>query len=138
MPKVVLSNTKGLIQESGEAAADLAPGIAFGAQTVAAAGANQGGATAISATAGSLVIVTGADNSVGVRLPALADVPVGQLFMVHNNKTGSTLEVYPATGDKIGQVDDNLPVTVAANAMLICVKADATQWLGAEPAAVSA
>jgi len=137
MPKVVLSNTKGLIQQTGEAAADLAPGVAVGAQTVAAAGNDKDTATSVSATSGTLVIVTGANSSKGVRLPALADVPVGQLFMVHNNTTGQTLKVYPGAGDKIGQLNDDDAVTLAADAMLICVKADATQWLGAEPPAVA-
>jgi hypothetical protein len=138
MPKVVLSNTKGLIQESGEAAADLAPGIAFGAQAVTAAGGDLAGAAAISATGGSLVVVSGADNAKGVVLPALADVPAGQLFMVQNQVADKTLEVYPAANDSIGAIGDGNPVTIAASSMLICVKADATQWIGAEPAAASA
>ena len=138
MPKVVLSNTKGLIQESGEAAANLAPGIAFGAQAVTAAGNSLATAGSISATGGSLVVVSGADNTKGVVLPALADVPAGQLFMIQNNTAGQTLEVYPAAADTIGTVGDGLPVTIAALSMLICVKADATQWIAAEPPTVSA
>jgi len=138
MPKVVLSNAKGLIQESGSAAADLAPGVAFGAQAVTAAGNAIGNATAISATGGSLVVVSGADDDKGVVLPALADVPTGQLFMVQNQVANKTLEVYPAANDSIGAIGDGLPVTIAASSMLICVKADATQWIGAEPAAASA
>ena len=50
--------------------------LGIGMQTIAAAGSNQGTATEISATGGTRVQVTGADNSKGVVLPALSAVTV--------------------------------------------------------------
>ena len=137
MPKVVHTNSKGLVQETGSGV-DLQAGLSLGLQTVAAAGGNQGAATAISAFAGSVVLVTGADNSKGVRLPALADVPVGHLFMIVNNTAAKTLEVFPATGDKVTPGADNAGITVAASSMIICIAADTAQWVGAEPAVIAA
>lgn len=137
MPKVVHTNSKGLVQETGSGV-DLQAGLALGLQTVAAAGGNQAQATAISAFAGSVVLVTGADNTKGVRLPALADVPVGHLFMIVNNTAGNTLEVFPASGDKISPALDDTGITVAASSMIICIAADDAQWVGAEPAVIAA
>ena len=136
MPKVVHTNSRGLIQQTGSGV-DFQSGLAVGVQSVTADGGNQAAATEISAFAGATVLVTGADNTKGVKLPALSSVPAGQLFMIVNAAV-NTLEVYPATGDKIYPAADNTPITIAASSMLICVKADSDQWVGAEPAAVSA
>ena len=51
---------------------------------------------------------------------------------------GAVLKVWPASGDKVSPVADDTHVTVAANSGLILFKADATQWLGFEPAAIAA
>ena len=137
MPKAVHTNSKGLVQEAGSGV-DLQAGLSLGLQSVTALGGNQAAAAAISAFGGSVVLVAGADNSKGVKLPALADVPVGHLFMIVNNTAGSTLEVYPATDDKIAPAADNAGITVAASSMIICIAADAAQWVGAEPAVIAA
>jgi hypothetical protein len=138
MPKVQITNTKGLVQSTGSGVADLRSGLSLGVQSIAAAGGNQGNATGIDAAAGGLVLVSASDSTKGVRLPALADVPTGTTFLVMNTVAGQTLEVYPASGDKFLPAADDAPITVAASAMLICVAADADQWVGAEPAAVVA
>jgi len=137
MPRVEVTNSKGLVQYAGTGPSDLSSGLGMGTQTVAAAGANQGAATAISSSAGGLVLVTGADGTKGVRLPSLSSVPFGTMFMIVNTVAGQTLKVYPATGDKVNPLTDNTTVVVAASSMLICVAADDTQWVGAEPAVVS-
>jgi len=137
MPKVQITNTKGLVQSTGSGVADLRSGLSLGVQSIAAAGSSQGTATGIDAVSGGLVLVSASDGTKGVRLPALADVPTGTTFLVMNT-VAQTLEVYPASGDKFLPAADNAPITVAASAMLICVAADADQWVGAEPAAVVA
>ena len=90
-------------------------------------------------TAGTPIIVnvTGGDNTKAVVLPALSAVDTGAAYFILNNSS-NTLEVFPASGDKITPGSDDAAITVAANAGLWCFKADATQWVGAEPAAVSA
>lgn len=137
MPKVVHTNTKGLIQQSGEGV-DLQAGLAIGVQSVAAAGNNsQADSTAISASGGALVLVSASNDAKGVRLPALSSVATGQLFMIQNTVSGFTLKVYPATGDKFLTVDDNVHIEVAASTLLICVKADGDKWVGCETLAMT-
>lgn len=138
MPKVVHTNTKGLIQQSGEGV-DLQAGLAIGVQSVAAAGNDsQANSTAISASGGALVLVTGVGaGATGVRLPALSSVATGQLFMIQNT-TANALDVFPATGDKFLTVADNAKIIIAGNTLLICVKADGDKWVGCETSAMSA
>jgi hypothetical protein len=104
----------------------------FGIQTVAAAGGNQGAAAAISATGGTLVQVTGADDSKGVRLPLLSDVTVGTCFLIFNNLSNKTLEVYPGSGDGINPASDNAGITIAADTIMLCIALDSAEWIGAE------
>ena len=112
-------------------------GLALGAQAVAAAGNAQGNAGAIAALGGAVVLVSGGDGTKGVVLPALADVADGHIYLIQNN-AGGTLEVYPASGDKILPAADNAGITVATNAMLVVAKADGVQWVGFEPTVVAA
>ena len=104
----------------------------FGMQTVAAAGGNQGAAGAISATGGTFVQVTGADDSKGVRLPLLSDVTVGTVFLIFNNLSNKTLEVYPGSGDGINPASDDAGVTIAADTIMLCIALDTAEWAGAE------
>ena len=110
----------------------------LGAQTVAAAGSDQAGAGAISATGGGTVIVTGADDTKGVRLPLLSDCNVGQQFFIMNNLANKTLEVYPGSGDAVNVLSDNAPVTIAADTIMLCIKMDDAEWFGAELPVVGA
>ena len=112
-------------------------GLSVGAQAVTATGANQGNAAAISATGGAMVEVTGADNTKAVLLPSLASVGSGNIYFIQNS-SGSTLEVFPSSGDKVSPGSDDAAITVAANSMLVCIAADATQWFGFEPTVVGA
>ena len=149
MVKSVFSDKKGLVQSAGSGitvenaltmsnkAPALSAGAALGAQAVTAAGNAQGNGGAISATGGCMVVVSAGDNTKGVVLPALADLGAGHVYFIQNNAS-ATLEVYPASGDKISPASDNAGITVAANAMLVCIAADATQWFGFEPTVVAA
>lgn len=137
MPRVQVTNERGLVQSTGSGPADIRNGLSLGVQTVGAAGNNQATAGEILPSSGGLVLVNGADNTKGVRLPSLSSVPTGTVFLVMNT-LGNTLEVYPAVGDRILPASDNDPITVAGTAMLICVAADGAKWVGAEPAAIVA
>ena len=116
-------------------AVDGATTLSTGVQTVAAAGSNQGSATAITATT-PLVLVTGADGSKGVKLPALSAVPTGTILIIANT-AAAVLKVYPASGDKVLPLADDADFTMAASTTAICVAADATQWIGFEGAVIA-
>ena len=111
--------------------------IVFDSQSVAGLGTNQATAAPIDLADGRLVFVTDADGTVGVRLPALTTAAVGELVIIVNTAAAS-LEVYPATGDKILPAADNAGIAVAASSGLILFKYDADAWIGFEPAAVVA
>ena len=101
-------------------------------QDVTAAGSNQGDATDLAgSSANGLFIVSGADNAKGVKLPAVANIPIGTRFTVINTVSNRTLEVYPASGDKIGPtLTDNNAATVPAGGSLIVIKHDANGYMG--------
>ena len=139
MPKVQVTNSKGLVQSTGSGPSDMRSGLGIGVQAVAAAGSTQGTAAAISAAEGGLELVSASNGTKGVILPALSSVPTGTTFLVMNTVPGGqTLKVYPASGDKFLPAADDAPISIAASSMLICVAADDDQWVGAEPAAVVA
>jgi hypothetical protein len=160
MVKSVFSDKKGLVQSAGsgvtiqnslsvtgqvgmtgaisvQSTPLFGGGLSVGAQAVTAAGSNQGDAAAISATGGAMVVVTGADNTKAVLLPSLASVGAGNIYFIQNS-SGNTLEVFPSSGDKVSPAADDAAITVAANSMLVCIAADATQWFGFEPTVVGA
>ena len=113
-------------------ATTIAAGLILGTQTVAAAGSDQDGAGAITATGGAVVIATGADNTKGVRLPALSEVKTGQVYLILNNLSNKTLEVFPGTGDAINPASDNAGITIAADTIFLCIAMDSAEWFAAE------
>ena len=106
--------------------------LIMGVQTVAAAGSDQAGAGAITQGSGAVVIVTGADDAKGVRLPLLSDCTVGEVYFVMNNLSNKTLEVYPGSGDAVNVSSDNTAITVAADTINIFICMDSAEWFGAE------
>lgn len=140
MPKVKVTTSKGLVQETGSGPTALDSGASIGAQAIAATGANINNCTQIVSSDGGLVLVSGADGTKAVKLPALADVPAGTMFYILNLNGSNALEVFPGVaGDQIHPAADGAAITVAADGMLICV-ADAAGvlWASAEPAATAA
>jgi len=136
MPKVTVTTAKGLIQETGEAPASFAPGLGIGAQSITASGTTIGAAVQIGANSGGLVLVSGANGTKAVKLPALSAVPAGTMYMILNLDGSSALEVFPTANDKIHPAADDAAITVAAKGMLICIADDAgVLWASAEPAA---
>lgn len=91
-------------------------------QTVAAAGANQAQATAVTAD---FVTVTGATDTAGVRLPA--GTP-GRRMIIKNTVTNKVLKVYPATGGKINALADDASLDMAAATIAEFIASSATQW----------
>jgi len=118
------------LADGGVLAAGSVAGI--GIQAVTAAGSVQNDGGTISATGGTLVNVTGADNTKCVVLPLLSTVTVGTMFLIFNNAASNTLEVFGGVGDAIGPAADNTKVTIAADTIMLCIALDGTQWVGSE------
>lgn len=91
---------------------------------VTAAGSVQGDAGALSAS--SMNLVTAADGTTGVVLPAAAADSTVELY----NNSASSLKVYPNTSDDINDGTVNASVTVAAHTFARFVATDATTWAG--------
>ena len=118
------------LADGGVLAAGSVAGI--GIQAVTAAGANQSNGGSIDAAGGTLVNVTGADNTKCVVLPLLSAVTVGTMFLIFNNAASNTLEVFGGVGDAIGPAGDDTAITIAADTIMLCVALYGTQWVGAE------
>ena len=112
--------------------------LALTVQAVTAAGSGQGDAGEIEDGAGPVVNVSAADNAKGVVLPALSGTDAGTVYIIINTVTNKTLEVYPASGDKILPAGNDAGITVAASAGLILIAADGDAWFGFEPAVIAA
>ena len=106
--------------------------LGIGIQAVTATGANQSNGASIAAAGGTLVNVTGADNTKCVVLPLLSAVTVGTMYLIFNNAASNTLEVFGGVGDAIGPAGDDTAITIAADTIMLCVALDGTQWVGAE------
>lgn len=88
---------------------------------VAAAGSNQGNAAALSE---GINVVSGADNTVGVRLPTA----VAGMVVIVKNTVAATLKLYPATGGKVNALADNASYDVGNSLVTMLVATSATQW----------
>jgi hypothetical protein len=88
---------------------------------VAAAGANQGNAAALSE---GLNVVSAADGTKGVRLPTAV---AGAVVIVKNTAAGALL-IYPATGGAINAVAANGSYSITDLTSTMLVASSATQW----------
>lgn len=101
-------------------------GVADNIATLAAAGSSITDAAQIVTTS---VRVTGANGTVGVKLPALASVPVGFKMRVINSNTSSALLLYSAAaGELISGQAGNTAISIAAKLTVFIEKYDATNW----------
>lgn len=82
--------------------------LSFGVSTVAAAGSAIGNAAALSE---GFNVVTGADNTKGVQLPAAT---AGKVVLVMSETVAKSLPVYPPTGGNIDNLANNAAKTLAA------------------------
>jgi len=94
-------------------------GVAVG--TVAAAGDSQANGGAI---IGDFCVVTGADGTKGVVLPAGA---IGKRVVIKNN-ANAVLKVYPASGGKINAIAQDGAISMAAYTAAEFLAQTATQW----------
>lgn len=114
-------------------AADLneAAGVSEFAAVVAAAGANQGNATALTSRRN---VVTAADGTKGVRLPVMT---AGDSIHVINNNA-AVLKVYPSTGATINALAANAAFSLGPGREAIFEASSATQLYSAGIAAGTA
>lgn len=99
----------------------------FGAsaiQIIAAAGATQGNATAISAVRGLLVKVTVTTSTEGVKLPVASTGLM--LYVLADPAVG--VKVYPATNGIIGSAATNAAVALVKNKANLYVGVDTRRW----------
>lgn len=94
--------------------------------SIGAAGSNQGDATAITTND---VVVTGADGTKGVRLPADgADITI---VLQNNGGAGGTnaLSVYPPSGAKINQGADDAAISIPGSSAAIFRRITTNVWI---------
>lgn len=103
---------------SGTLGADVKTGIA-------AAGANQGAATALTASVN--VVSTVAAGADGVRLPVPGGI--GEVLVVVNADAADAVKIYPASGGKINNGSANASVSVAATKSALLVAVSAADWV---------
>jgi hypothetical protein len=89
--------------------------------TVAATGSTQTDAAAV--TAG-FTLVSAADGTKGVRLPAAS----AGLVVIIKNGAGAILKIYPASGDAVNALSANASYNIAANTSTLLVAYDSTTW----------
>ena len=89
--------------------------------TVAAAGTNQGTAAAVAA---GFSLVSGADGTKGVVLPAAS----AGLVVIIKNSAAAALKIYPATGDAINALAANASYDITNLTSTLLVAYDATTW----------
>lgn len=89
--------------------------------TVAATGADQAGAAQL---AGGFTLVSAADGTKGVKLPAAA---AGKVVIVKNN-VNAVLKVYPSTDDAINALAANASFDIAALTSAVLVAYDGVTW----------
>lgn len=90
--------------------------------SLAAAGADQAGATELT---GSHCSVSGANGSVGVRLPVPGS---GRVVIVYNEHATNGLKIYPHSGGDINDGTPDAAITIEGKTMAIFRAADATTW----------
>jgi hypothetical protein len=89
--------------------------------TVAATGSTQTDAAAV--TAG-FTLVSAADGTKGVRLPAAS----AGLVVIIKNGANAILKIYPASGDAVNALSANASYNIAANTSTLLVAYDSTTW----------
>lgn len=92
------------------------------AATLAAAGSAQGDAAAI---VNQITYVSGADGTVGVRLPAAT---AGRVHFIYNLHATNGLKVYPASGDDINDGSADAAVTIEGKTLMLAVALDTATW----------
>jgi hypothetical protein len=97
---------------------------------VVADGSDQGTGTTVTCSH-PFVAVTAANVTKGVTLAAVSGLTVGQTIKLFNF-ADATLEVYPASDERIYPAANNIGITVAAYGFLELMVYDGTGWVGNE------
>jgi hypothetical protein len=92
--------------------------------TLAAAGNSQATAGAIVSPSGSFILVSGADATKGVVLPAAA---AGLIYYI-KGIDNAVLKVYPNTSDVINALSGDAALSMAAKTAAVFIAYDATTW----------
>lgn len=90
---------------------------------VTAAGTTQATATPLAAP---LANVSGADDTKGVRLPAIRRP--GQVMAVYNTHATAGLKVYPATGASINGGTADAAITIEGKTLALFLAVSASNW----------
>jgi hypothetical protein len=96
-------------------------GLYLKTATVAATGSTQSDAASIS---DGLTLVTAADATKGVKLPAA----IAGRTVISKNGANAVLKVWPATGDGINAITVDSNYVLAANTSSLLIAYDATTW----------
>ncbi len=108
----------------GTGATITTPTMTYDNQTLAGAGSVQGDAAAITVKTPGVVIATGANGTVGVRLPAAA---AGAVVHLKNN-AAAVLKVWPVTGNAINALGANNSISMASLTSATFIAQDITTW----------
>lgn len=91
--------------------------------TVAGAGSAQTDAASV---ASGFTLATGANGTVGVKLPAAA---AGKICIIKNaDAANAILKVWPASGDAINAITADSSMSIAAKTCVMLIAYDATTW----------
>jgi len=102
---------------------DLPPALPLGTATIASAGSTQSDAAALTAQVN---IITGADGTKGVVLPAaVAGMPP---IYVYNSVATNGLKIYPASGDDINDGSADASIIIEGKTLAVLVATDASTW----------
>ena len=83
--------------------------------------------TNAAAITGRFTIVSGADNAVGVQLPAIATP--GEVYLVYSSVASNGLKIYPQVNSTINDGSANAAYAMEGKALHMFVAANATNWL---------
>lgn len=93
---------------------------------LAAAGTNQGNAAAITGAYPAIVVVSGADDTVGVKLPTAV---AGMKFHIKSTVANKILKIYPATGGTINALAGDVAISFASGPTVATfIATSTTQW----------
>lgn len=120
MPSVLALDASGNLQEK-------VSGLTYSVATVAAAGSVIANAAAISANVG-LTIVTGADDTKGVILPAA--VP-GKEIKIYQDAATAGLKVYGQVNSTINQGSANAAIVMEGRTLATFIGTSGTNWAAA-------
>lgn len=78
-----------------------------------------------------LAVVTGADGTTAVSLPAVSgDVNIGDMFIIHNSDAADSLQIYGSSGVTIMAGDSSSVINLQARDTMILFPVSTSSWAG--------